>query len=126
MFNYKQTIGLKGQQIVEKYLVDKGYITLVKNWTCRYGEIDLVMFDNLTKEVVFIEIKTRTTTSFGQPQEAISQEKQLKLAKTIEKYLEKDGICQSKYRIDLIGVYFHQDKRSAKITHIKDVVLQTE
>ncbi len=124
--NYNDKVGSWAQDLVEKHLVGKDYKVLARNWTCRFGELDLVMFDQSAKLVVFIEIKARQNTAFGEPLEGITARKQAKLAKTIQSYLEKDAISHDQFRTDFIGVFYFPARGKAKITHLKDVVLIAE
>lgn len=64
---------------------DRGYQVVDRNWRSRQGEIDLVAAR--AGEIVFCEVKTRTGTSFGQPFEAVTRTKQLRLRRLAAEYL---------------------------------------
>ena len=72
--------GLSGEQQAEEYLHARGYETVCRRWRAEDGEIDLIMLaDDLT--LVFVEVKTRRTTRFGAPEEAVHAAKQAALRK---------------------------------------------
>ena len=64
MFRNKE-IGKLGEEIATQYLRNKGYKILDRNFMCRQGEIDIVA--HTKKELVFVEVKTRTNLSYGRP-----------------------------------------------------------
>src|SRR3546814_18668001 len=66
----KQALGAYGEALAARYLVQKGMVLLDHNWRCRDGEIDLILRDGRT--LVICEVKTRRTTTYGTPFEAIS------------------------------------------------------
>lgn len=72
----KDELGRRGEALAAEYLIARGFTLLEANWRCAQGEIDLVMRDG--GETVFVEVKTRTSTAYGHPLEAITP---LKLAR---------------------------------------------
>ncbi len=89
MKGYKKRIGSWGEELAEKYLVERGYTLVAKNWRARdmkiLGEIDLIMTKD--QEVVFVEVKTRATPAFGYGEQAVTYSKKQKLTKAINQYL---------------------------------------
>ena len=71
---HKKVLGRKGEKLAEKFLKEKGYTLLKRNFRTPFGEADLIMQDG--DEIVFIEVKTRTSETFGAPREAVGKEKQ--------------------------------------------------
>src|ERR1700679_2883861 len=67
-------IGIKGEQIAAKFLLNKGYIILHHNWRSGKKEIDLIAHKD--DVLVVVEIKTRTNFDFGFPEEAVNRKKQ--------------------------------------------------
>lgn len=108
-------IGSKGEEIAADYLKKKGYSILYRNYKTPYGEADIITKDNDT--VVFVEVKTRSNVSFGQPFEAVNFKKQERL-KRIALFYMKNINRQIKIRFDVISIS-SEDGRD-KIEHIKE------
>ena len=68
-----QNIGKQGENLAVKYLENLGYKILHRNWRYRFVEIDIIA--SLGNIVHFIEVKTRTGSAFGQPEEAVTKKK---------------------------------------------------
>ena len=66
----RHILGIKGEDIAVKYLEEKGYNILERNFICRQGEIDVIALDK--NYIVFIQIKSRTSTEYGLPSEAVT------------------------------------------------------
>ena len=74
--------GKIGEDIAVRYLNEKGYQIIERNFECIQGEIDVIAKDK--KELVFIEVKTRASALYGLPKEAVDKTKQKHLTKTIK------------------------------------------
>ena len=99
---YKQTVGEKGEKRACKYLELKGYKILERNYRCKLGEIDIIAEDK-NKDIVFVEVKTRSSLKYGAPSEAVNQYKQIhikKVASYIIAHLHK--ILQAKIELHMI------------------------
>ena len=83
---YKQIIGAKGEEKACKYLKMKGYQIMEKNYRCKLGEIDIIAKDK-NKEIVFIEVKTRSNLKYGNPAEAVNSGKQIHIKKVASYFL---------------------------------------
>jgi putative endonuclease len=70
-------LGQRGEDLVAAWYERAGYRILDRNWRCREGELDLVVSRGRT--VVFCEVKTRRSTRFGPPDEAVTATKQRRL-----------------------------------------------
>lgn len=101
------SLGRQGEELAAAYLVDKGYKVLVRNWRCRYGEIDLVAMDG--KTMVFIEVKTRQTVRLGLPAEAVDTRKQKRLRSLARRYIHETGQTAAAYRFDVVAVTTSED-----------------
>lgn len=108
-------IGNLGENIATHYLKQKGYIILDRNFESRQGEIDIIALDK--KEIVFIEVKTRTSNKFGTPSEAVNKIKQKHMLQTIKYYLYIRNLSEEFIRIDIIEVYIKDNEY--KVNHIK-------
>lgn len=104
--------GNLGEDFTAKYLEKRHYKILDRNWRIREGEIDLVALSP-EGEIVFVEVKTRSSTSFGDPLESISDAKIHRVQRLALAWLATHQKLGARYRIDVAGVLFG---RSAEIT----------
>jgi len=116
-----QSVGKQGETMAERYLKEKGYSILAKNFLKRSGEIDLIAKDPQNQELVFVEVKTRRSNTFGYPEEAVTQKKLDKIEQTALQWLEEKDFSDHHWRIDVIAVELQKNK---KITHLKNISLQ--
>jgi len=116
----KKQIGNLGEKLAIKYLINKNYLILAKNYHIKGGEVDIIVQDKDTQEIVFVEVKTRTSNDFGWPEESINKKKRLRLAKTANKYLKDNKYpFDQNYRFDSIAIELDYQARLAKISHFK-------
>lgn len=117
--NYNKIVGEKGEEIACNYLKNLGWTILERNFRySRISEIDIIAKDNDT--IVFVEVKTRTSASFGHPFEAINKNKLLNIFKAGLSYLQKTKEHYKRYRIDIISVL---GKHKPEIEHLKNISL---
>ncbi len=94
-------IGKVGEVIASKYLQEKGFSIVAKNWTCRWGEIDLVAEkDNI---LTFVEVKYRAGGINCHPSEAMTYYKRKSLQRSINIYLAKNYVTKP-WRVDVLCV----------------------
>ncbi len=94
--------GKKGEDIAVAYLKSTGYRIVERNYKCLFGEIDIVAKDGNT--VVFVEVKSRKSEEFGDPQLAVGLEKQKKISKISLKYLEEKHLYPCNARFDVVAI----------------------
>ena len=126
----KKEIGKTGEKLALDFLLSKNYSILETNYSLpRWGEIDIIALDTSTgraegqKELVFVEVRTKTTTDYGDPLESISTKKLHSLRRSINYYLQKDGMKYNKLpmRIDVIGIIL--DEMTLKIEKFDQVTV---
>ena len=83
---HRQRLGARGEQAVAEWYVARGYRVVARNWRCREGEIDLVVWSR-RRDLVFCEVKTRSSTRFGLPAEAVTPAKQQRLRVLATRFL---------------------------------------
>lgn len=87
---YKKLLGIKGERLTIKYLKKQGYKILEKNYSVSFGEVDIIAKkDNV---ILFVEVKTRTSTRFGTPSQAVGYNKQHKYKQIALLYMQKKGL----------------------------------
>ncbi len=97
-----RSIGQFGEDIAARYLTDHGMTVLDRNWQCRFGEIDLVAREGST--LVVCEVKTRTTTAYGGPFEAVTDRKATRLRRLAHAWLDAHPVNPEAVRIDVVSV----------------------
>lgn len=118
----RKKIGNWGEQQACEYLENKGFKILDKNYRCRLGEIDLIALDGDC--LVFIEVKTRTSVSYGFPAESIGKRKQNKYIKMASIYAKGKGIYGASFRFDVVEVMI-KGPGSWEINHIANAFQST-
>ena len=109
----KRKLGQLGEQQAKKYLKNKGYHFIAQNFHTKFGEIDLIFKDD--DQIVFVEVKTRSSNYTGLPEEAITSKKISHLKKTIDIFYLKHLKLSRFARIDAISIMGN------KIKHIKNI-----
>ena len=117
---YNKNLGQWGEKTAEKYLVSRGYRIIERHWQKREGEIDLIAFDQPKRCLVFIEVKTRTSESFGLPEEAVNWNKLRKLEMLIDYYVQ-EALYAGAYRFDVIAIRLINNK--AYLKHLTNLAL---
>ena len=98
----KDVLGRAGEDRAARYFEAEGFTVLSRNWRCRDGEIDLVVADGTA--VIVVEVKTRRGTGFGDPVEAVTVAKALRLRRLAAAYLRAHGGHPGPVRVDVVGV----------------------
>jgi len=97
------TIGARFEKSAESFLRAQGIEPLQRNYRCRAGEIDLIMIDGDT--IVFVEVRYRASTNFGDPLETITRAKQRKIARAASDFLAREPRYRNHpCRFDAIGI----------------------
>lgn len=118
----RHEVGKKGEKLAAKYLEQNNYKIIKQNFRCRQGEIDIIAINKQGKEreIVFVEVKTRTSFQFGTPAEAVNKTKRQHIMKTANYYLYANNIKDKNIRFDTIEVLLLNNKY--KINHIKQIM----
>lgn len=119
----KREIGILGEKYAAKFLTSQNYQIICKNFRKRIGEIDLVALDQEKNELVFVEVKTRTSDKFGAPQDSVNRQKQQKLLKTALHFLNSSTQkYSSHWRVDVVAVNLDLFRRRIKFNHFKNIL----
>ena len=103
MTEVRRALGARGEAAVAAWYEARGYEVLARNWTCREGELDLVVRQG--RMFVFCEVKTRTSDAFGAPAEAVTRAKQDRLRRLAARWLEDDAPVRAReIRFDVAAV----------------------
>lgn len=112
-------IAIKGEDLATKFLIDKGYKIIDRNFRKGYGEIDII---SVKKNIlVFVEVKTRTSNAYGTPFEAITYSKLKTLIKTSELYKVLNPKLPDEMRIDAVSVILDSSNNLVNIEHMENI-----
>lgn len=109
-------LGTKGEALAKSYLEQQGYEILEENWC--YGKVEVDLIAYFDKRLVFIEVKTRTSSNFGQPEEFVSEAKQRNLHTAANEYIYLMNF-KGEIRFDIIALLFNKNEEYT-IRHIED------
>lgn len=119
MKGYNKKIGAEGEEAACRYLKRRGYRILERNYTVRGGELDIIAMDG--DELVFAEVKTRTSTSMGLPSDAVNSFKKQHIIYTAKHYIAKKKLYDIQVRFDVIEVMPQKGiLKRYSVNHIKD------
>lgn len=114
----RSELGAYGEALAARHLVDLGMVLLDRNWRCDQGEIDLVLRDRGV--LVVCEVKTRSSTVYGSPLEAVSEQKAARLRRLAARWLSSHDVRPDEVRIDLVGVLVPRGAPE-EIDHVRGV-----
>lgn len=117
---FKQETGKIGEDIAVRYLQEKEYEIIERNFECKQGEIDIIAKDK--EEYVFVEVKTRTNETYGKPREAVDKIKKKHIYKSTEFYIYIHNLENEPIRIDVIEIY--KKKEKYMLNHIKQAIIE--
>lgn len=109
-------LGRKGESLAKTFLENSGYEILDENWTHGKAEIDLVAYKE--KVMIFVEVKTRSGTGFGEPEDFVDNRKQKLLADAADEYIYLMD-HQGEVRFDIISILFDKNANYT-LKHIED------
>ena len=98
----KKALGKRGEDLALRFLKKKGYKIVERNYICKMGEMDIIAQEKDT--LVFVEVKTRTSTAFGPPQLAVNSAKQMQLSKVALNFLKEKRLEDIKARFDVVAI----------------------
>lgn len=117
MTKYRINLGYRGENISIRYLRKQSYGIIARHWQKQVGELDIIAFDNISREVVFIEVKTRKSSSYGSIEQSIGYGKRKKLRQIIDNFIVQYNF-RREYRFDVIFVKIGDNITLKHITNI--------
>jgi putative endonuclease len=112
------SIGRLGETLAFEYLVRQRYVIVERNYRKQCGEVDIIARDGET--LVFVEVKTRQSTAFGTPFEAVDARKQRQLSRIAQEYIQSRRLGEAPARFDVIAVRLNRDNQPATFDHLKN------
>lgn len=111
-------LGWKGEEEAVKYLTSIGHRVLERNWRSRGYEIDIITADE--EFIVFVEVKTRASTAWGNPEEAIGVQRMRRMIRAASQYLKLNGV-DNPARFDVVTVVWNDAR--FELEHIEDAFM---
>jgi putative endonuclease len=115
----KDAVGKYGEDLAARHFVGAGFTVLARNWRCEVGEIDIVARDG--DVLVIAEVKTRTSTAYGNPAEAITRQKAAKLRELALMWLRDHPWGGAGVRFDVVSVLLPK-AGAAQLEHLRGVL----
>lgn len=117
MKQFNRSTGRAGEEIAVRALLDKGYTILERNFSNKFGEIDIIARDR--KTLVFVEVKAKTGIEFGSPEEMVGSGKLHKIRSMATLYMKGELMpC----RIDVVAIVLGLNNAVLRLTHYENVV----
>ena len=116
----QKEVGATGEKLARGFLKKKGYRIRETNFRCREGEIDIVA--ERKGYLVFVEVRTKTGSSFGSPEESVTFAKKEKLIATALSYLDSHKDLPDNWRIDFVGIELDEKGKATRIELIENAV----
>ena len=108
--------GAWGEELALRYLKRRGYELVERNYRTRYGELDLILRQE--GSLVFVEVKLRRGTGFGDPLEAVTPRKQAAIRAMAERYISEKQPDFDEVRFDVVGIRLGEG--APRIAHLED------
>ena len=108
--------GTQGENLAAEFLVKNGFEVIAKNWRYKHAEIDLIV--KREDWIVFVEVKTRSSSLFGEPEEFVDNQKIRKLFEAAEEYVFANH-WHGHIRFDIVSVKMGNE---IVIEHFEDAI----
>jgi len=119
MHGSTRALGAFGEAAAAGFLKKKGFKILARNWRCDRGEVDLVARHGRT--LVFVEVKTRRTSSPHPPESAVDGPKQVRLRRAGADYLQSHPFNHwEETRFDVVAVWVNPRDEVVAVRHFED------
>ncbi len=116
----RRSVAEWGEAEAARYLRGLGWEVIDRNWSCRYGELDLVA--RAGNDLVFVEVKTRRGNSFGLPEESVTPTKRRRLLRAAWSYLEAKGLGAAPWRFDVVAIEGRPGAAPRRLDHYTDAI----
>ena len=124
MIDGRKATGARGESVAAEHLRRQGYRIAGANWRCRAGEIDLIAEDG--QSLVFVEVRTRRSTTAGSAEESVTRTKQRRLVALAETYLQWQEAAgrpwTGGWRIDVVAIRLDARGEVLELNHLINAV----
>jgi len=122
MKKYNKIIGNYGEDTAVKFLQKNKYKIIEQNYSCKFGEIDIIAKDK--NILVFVEVKSRTNEKYGTPGMAVNYYKKKNIINTAKHYIMKNKLQNEFCRFDVVEVFVTDDDNNIRL--IKNAFMISE
>ncbi len=105
-----EDLGRAGEKAALKFIKSHGYKPLVRNFSARGGEVDIIALDGDT--ICFVEVRTRSSNSFASPEATVDRRKQARIRSAASTYLAKHRMQNRRCRFDLVAILADSDAKA--------------
>ena len=116
----RKETGDRGEKAARDFLKKRGYKIVETNFRCREGEIDIVARERDC--LVFVEVRTKSSTGFGSPEESVTRTKAAHLRAAAERYLQTHPDSLESWRIDFVAVEMDARGKPSRVELIQNAV----
>ena len=113
--------GSWAEELAEKFLKDRGYKILDRNYRKPWGEVDVIA----EKEgiIIFVEVKASDSPAPKgfEPEKRVNDDKIKRIKRVAQTYIQQNNFDDRSWQIDIIAIEFDKDRGSAKTTHFKNI-----
>ena len=116
----RKTTGMIGEKLAADFLTKQGYEIVETNYRCKEGEVDIIAKDG--EFLVFIEVRTKNSRTFGSPEESVTARKKEHLKNVAARYQETHDGLPLQWRIDFVAVELDGTAKPSRLEVIKNAV----
>lgn len=110
-------IGNEGEEIAAAYLESKGWLILDRNYFFEKAEVDIVAYDHT--QIIFVEVKLRSNTFFGRPEEYVTHQKEKRIKQVAEAWVYERKMDTARVRFDVVAIV-QKGNEAPDINHFED------
>jgi len=107
MSEKSKKLGARGEEIAADFLKKNKYKILCRNYRCAFGEIDIIAQHK--KTLSFVEVKTRSTSLYGTPQESVRKKKQDTMCRVAMEFIQRYNLEDRDARFDVVAIRLSPD-----------------
>ncbi|MEK7603644.1 MAG: YraN family protein [Patescibacteria group bacterium] len=113
--------GSFAEGLAEKFLKDRGYKILARNYRKPWGEVDIIA--EKEEILIFVEVKgSDSPASKGfEPEKRVNNDKIKRIKRAAQTYVQQNNLDDTSWQIDIIAIELNKDRGTAKITHFKNI-----
>jgi putative endonuclease len=116
----RKETGDRGEKLAQDYLKKRHFHLLETNYHCPYGEIDIISkYKNM---LVFTEVRSKTGTGFGTPEESITRTKRSRIRASAFHYIQNHDKLPQSWRIDVVAIEMDENGKTTRIELIENAV----
>jgi len=116
------------EELAEKFLKDRGYKILDRNYCKPWGEVDIIAekSDQSSDEkgiIIFVEVKASDSPAPKgfEPEKRVNDDKIKRIKRAAQTYIQQNNLDDRSWQIDIIAIELNKEKETAKITHFKNI-----